>query len=72
MNDLVYNRFKNQLKLDNDGWYETSQRWKQVEKLQPENDKAGNIARLNNLIKKLQNNQQLFNHCHEIIQDQIM
>ena len=29
INDLVYKRFKNQLKRDKDGWYETGLLWKQ-------------------------------------------
>ena len=69
--DLVYHRFKNQLKRDKDGCYETGLLWKQEQKDQPENNKAGSIARLNNLIKKLQKYKKLFNKYDEIIQDKI-
>ena len=63
--------FKNQLKRDKDGCYETSLLWKQEQKHRPGNNKAGSIARLNNLIKKLQKDEKLFNKHDEIIQDQI-
>ena len=48
INDLVYKRFKNQLKRDKDGWYETGLLWKQGQKSQIENNEDGRKARLNN------------------------
>ena len=48
INDLVYKRFKNQLKRDKDGWYETGLLWKQEQKSQIENNEDGRKARLNN------------------------
>ena len=56
---LVYNSFKNQLKREKDGWHETGLLCKQEQKFQPENNEAGSIARLKNLIKKLQKNERL-------------
>ena len=57
IDDLVYHRFKNQLRRD--------------KKYQPGNNKVGSMARLNKLIKKLQKDEKLFNRYDEIIQDQI-
>ena len=71
IDDLVYQRFKNQLKRNENGCYETGLLWKQDQKYQLGNNKAGSIARLNNLIKKLQKDEKLFNKYDEIIQDQI-
>ena len=48
INDLVYKIFKNQLKRDKDGWYETGLLWKQEQKSQIENSEDGRKARLNN------------------------
>ena len=71
LDDLVYHRFKNQLRRDKDGCYETGLLWKQEQKYQPGNNKVGSMARLNNLIKKLQKDEKLFNRYDEIIQDQV-
>ena len=71
IDDLVYHRFKNQLRRDKVGCYETGLLWKQEQKYQPGSNKVGSMARLNNLIKKLQKNEKLFNRYDEIIQDQI-
>ena len=71
IDDLVYHRFKNQLRRDKDGCYETGLLWKQEQKYQPGNNKVGSMARLNNLIKKLQKDEKLFTRYDEIIQDQI-
>ena len=62
----MYHRFKNQLKRDKDGCYETGLLWKQEQNYQPGNNKAGSIARLNNLMKKLQRDEKLLNKYYEI------
>ena len=62
----MYHRFKNQLKRDKDGCYETGLLWKQEQKYQPGKHKAGSIARLNNLMKKLQRDEKLLNKYYEI------
>ena len=61
IDDLVYHQFKNQLRRDKDGYYETGLLWKQEQKYQPGNNKVGSMARLNNLIKKLHKDEKLFN-----------
>ena len=68
---MVYQRFKNQLKRGKVGCYETGLLRKQEQNYQPGNNEAGRIARLNNLIKKLQKDKKLFNKYDEIIQEQI-
>ena len=62
----MYHRFKNQPKRDKDGCYETGLLWKQEQNYQPGNNKAGSIARLNNLMKKLQRDEKLLNKYYEI------
>ena len=68
---MAYHRFKNQLSRDKAGYYETGLLWKQGQKYQPGNNKAGSIARLNNLIKKLQKDENLLSKYDEIIEDQV-
>ena len=71
IHDFVYKRFKDELNQNKDGSYENGLLWEQIQKFQPENNKAGSICRLSNLITKLQKDEKLFNHHDEIIQDQM-
>ena len=69
--DMVYTKFKEQLRPDPGGWYETGLPWKGNHPLLP-SDKRGSIQRLESLMQKLN---RMSNTCTEeynkIIEDQI-
>ncbi|KAK3742407.1 hypothetical protein QZH41_020716, partial [Actinostola sp. cb2023] len=67
--DNVYEEFKEQLKRDPVGWYETGLPWKGNHPSLP-NNKEGSLKRLNSIVRKLER-QQLFGQYDDIIKDQI-
>ena len=67
--DPVFEKFKKQLTRSPEGWYETNLLWKSDEMIG--SNKNGSLGRLNNLIKKLKKDPELFQKYDEIIQNQI-
>ena len=67
--DEVYSEFKEQLKRDEDGWYETGLPWKGNHPSLPSNE-AGSLRRLTSLVKKLRS-QGIIERYDQEIQDQI-
>ena len=68
--ELVYQDFQEQLRQGDEGWYETGLLWKPGHDPLP-NNKANSMGRLNNLIKRLQRNPEVFEEYHNVIQDQL-
>ena len=66
----VYERFKEQLKRSSDGWYETGLLWKSGKDSLLSN-KTGSIGRLQNLVKRLKKDPELFAKYDNIIQEQL-
>ena len=67
--DEVYSEFKEQLRHDEEGWYETSLQWKGNQPPLPSNE-AGSLRRLTGLVKKLRS-QGIIDRYDQVIQDQI-
>ena len=65
----VYSEFKEQLRRDEEGWYETSLPWKGNHPPLPSNE-AGSLRRLTGLVKKLRS-QGTIERYDQVIQDQI-
>ena len=65
----VYSEFKEQLRRDEEGWYETSLPWKGNHPPLPSNE-AGSLRRLTGLVKKLCS-QGTIERYDQVIQDQI-
>ena len=66
----VYEDFKEQLVQRDDGRYETSLPWKATHPELPTNKRVAK-ARFNSLIRRLENQPQLFKEYHTIIEDQL-
>ena len=66
----VHSEFREQLKRDEEGWYETGLMWKANHTELP-NNKAASLRRTNNTITKLKRNQDHFEEYHQKITDQI-
>ena len=58
MDNDIYERFKDQLGKNEEGWHETSIMWKQFSPVLPSN-KTGNRGRLGSLLTKLRNDPKL-------------
>ena len=67
--DEVYSDFKEQLKRDEEGWYEAGLPWKGNHPSLPSNE-AGSLRRLTSLVKKLRS-QGIIERYDQVIQDQI-
>ena len=67
--DEVYSEFKEQLRRDEEGWYETSLPWKGNHPPLPSNE-AGSLRRLTGLVKELRS-QEMIERYDQVIQDQI-
>ena len=67
--DEVYSEFKEQLRRDEEGWYETRLPWKANYPLLPSNE-AGSLRRLTGLVKKLRS-QGMIEYYDRVIQEQI-
>ena len=67
--DEVYSDFKEQLKRDEEGWYEAGLPWKGNHPSLPSNE-AGSLRRLTSLVKKLRS-QGIIERYDQEIQDQI-
>ena len=67
--DEVYSEFKEQLKRDEEGWYEAGLPWKGNHPSLPSNE-AGSLRRLTSLVKKLRS-QGIIERYDQVIQDQI-
>ena len=67
--EVVYQDFKDQLKQNPEGWYETGLLWKPNTDSLPSN-KAGSLARLGKLVQKLEKKPDLFQQYREIIKEQ--
>ena len=67
--DEVYSEFKEQLKRDEEGWYEAGLPWKGNHPSLPSNE-AGSLRRLTSLVKKLRS-QGIIERYDQEIQDQI-
>lgn len=65
----VYSEFKEQLRRDEEGWYEASLPWKGNHPPLPSNE-AGSLRRLTGLVKKLRS-QGTIERYDQVIQDQI-
>lgn len=67
----MYQDFKQQLRRSEDGLYETGLlRKPRRDELLPTNE-SNSLGRLNNLVKKLQRDPEMFDQYHEIIQGQL-
>ena len=67
--DSVYDRFKKQLTRSPEGWYETNLLW--ITDTAPDTNKAGSLGRLNNLVKKLEKDQDLFQKYDDVVLSQL-
>ncbi|XP_066930791.1 uncharacterized protein [Clytia hemisphaerica] len=66
----VHSEFREQLKRDEEGWYEIGLMWKANHAELPKN-KTASLRRTNNIITKLKRNQDQFEEYHQKITDQI-
>ena len=66
----VFLKFKQQLKRNEEGWYETGLVWNENE-APLKNNKSGSLGRLKSLIKRLEQNPELFESYNQIIKDQL-
>ena len=67
--ETIYQDFKDQLTKSQEKWYETGLLWKPGVDSLP-NNKARSLARLSELIQRLEKNPQLYEQNQEIIQEQ--
>lgn len=67
---MVYEEFKEQLRRDPEGWYETGLLWKLGHK-QLNDNKEASIGRFNNLTSKLKRDPKLLEDYDQKIQDQL-
>lgn len=67
--DKVYSEFKEQLRRDEEGWYETRLPWRGNYPPLPSNE-AGSLRRLTGLVKKLRS-QGMIERYDQVIQEQI-
>ncbi|KXJ13025.1 hypothetical protein AC249_AIPGENE28184 [Exaiptasia diaphana] len=67
--DNVYETFKQQVERDEEGWYKTGLLWKPGVSELP-NNKAGKLARLHNLVRRLGRSPKLLKECDKIIKEQ--
>ena len=58
MDSDIYQRLKDQLGKNEEGWHETNSMWKQFSPVLPSN-KTGNRGRLGSLLTKLRNDPKL-------------
>ena len=65
----VHQEFKEQLRTNKNGWYETGLIWKDNCSTLASN-KSGNLGRLWNLLRNLQKDQKLFEMYDQVIQEQ--
>ena len=65
----IYETFTNQLERSPKGWYQTGLLWKPDIPILP-NNKTGSLARLRNLVKRLERSPELLNECKNIIKEQ--
>ena len=66
----IYQRFKDQLEINEEGWNETNITWKQFSPALPSN-KTGSLGRLRCLLRKLRKNPKLLQQYDQIIRDQL-
>ena len=66
----IYQRFKDQLGKNEEGWYETNIMWKQFSPALPSN-KTGSLGRLGSLLRKLRKAPKLLQQCDQIMRDQL-
>ena len=66
----VHQEFKEQLRKDKNGWYETGLIWKDNCSTLASN-KSGSLLRLRNLLRNLQKDQKLFEMYDQVIQEQL-
>ena len=70
MDNDIYQRFKNQLGRNEEGWYESNIMWKQFSPALPSN-KTGNLGRLKSLLRKMGKDLKLLQQYDKIIQEQL-
>ena len=66
----IYQRFKDQLEINEEGWNETNIMWKQFSPAFPSN-KTESLGRLRGLLRKLRKNPKLLQQYDQIIRDQL-
>ena len=66
----IYQRFKDQLGWNEEGWYETNIMWKQFSPALPSN-KTGSLEQLGSLLRKLRKDPKLLQQYDQIICDQL-
>ena len=66
----IYQRLKDQLEINEEGWNETNIMWKQFSPALPSN-KTGSLGRLRGLLRKLRKNPKLLQQYDQIIRDQL-
>ena len=66
----IYQRFKDQLGKNEEGWYETNIMWKQFSPALPSN-KTGSLGRLGSLLRKLRKAPKLLQQYDQIMRDQL-
>ena len=67
----VYKKFKQQLKRNEGGWYETGFVWTK-NKLRLNKNKSGSLGRLKSLLKRLEQNPETFKAYDQVIRDQLI
>ena len=67
----VYKKFKQQLERNEGGWYETGLVWTE-NKVPLNNNKSGNLGRLKSLLKRLEQNSEIFKAYDQVIRDQLV
>ena len=67
----VYKNFKQQLERNERGWYETGLVWTQ-NKVPLNNNKSGSMERLKSLLKRLEQNSEIFKAYDQVIRDQLV
>ena len=70
MDNDIYQRFKDQLERNEEGWYESNIMWKQFSTAFPSN-KTGNLGRLRSLLRKMGKDLKLLQQYDKIIQEQL-
>ena len=67
----VYKKFKQQLERNEGGWYETGLVWTE-NKVPLNNNKSGSLGRLKSLLKRLEQNPEIFKAYDQVIRDQLV
>ena len=67
----VYKKFKQQLERNEEGWCKTGLVWTE-NKVPLNNNKFGSLGRLKSLLKRLEQNPEIFKAYDQVIRDQLV